>query len=186
MIIAVGAFGVIVLYLYASGPLPISYTPIGEIVSGGTMGILITATTIFIHSGQVDIQAIWVSIPTAIYIGTILLSNNLSDIQEDKKAGRKTLPVMIGTTKTEKLWVANIIVILLITGLLTIFKIYPIAVVITVVILFPYRLMKVFFSYPKNIASKGKTMGIIVNVGIRYHLAVYLGLIITMIIRGIA
>ena len=50
-ILLVAILGGIILILYAFGPLPISYTPIGEIVSGVTMGIGIT-TVIYIQSDK--------------------------------------------------------------------------------------------------------------------------------------
>lgn len=184
LILAAAGFGLFILYFYAFGPLPISYTPIGEIVSGLTMGILITTVSIFIHSGIFDVSTILIGIPTAIYIGTILLSNNLSDMVEDEKSGRKTLPVMLGTKKTEKLWIINVLSILIVTILLYTIKIYPLPVVICAIIFFPYGKLKLFLSYSKSADTKKRTMGIIVKIGIRYHVAIIFGLMIAMFLRG--
>lgn len=184
LILAAAGFGLFILYFYAFGPLPISYTPMGEIVSGLTMGILITTVSIFIHSGIFDVSTILIGIPTAIYIGTILLSNNLSDMVEDEKSGRKTLPVMLGIKKTEKLWIINVLLILIVTILLYTIKIYPLPVVICAIIFFPYRKLKLFLSYSKSADTKKRTMGIIVKIGIRYHAAIIFGLMIAMFLRG--
>ena len=51
----------------------------------------ITITAIYIQSGIFNLYTILVAIPTTLFIGTILLTNNLSDIEEDREAGRKTL-----------------------------------------------------------------------------------------------
>lgn len=182
-ILLVALFGIIVSFLYAFGPMPISYTPFGEIISGITMGIGITCTVIFIHSGKYNISTILVCIPTVLYIGTILLSNNISDIYGDIIAGRKTLPILIGKDNAEKLWIFNVIMLIALTTLLYILEIYPITVLILVILLFPYKLLKAFLSYDKNVSTKGKTMGLIGKIGLRYHLAVIIGLLFSIIIK---
>lgn len=182
-ILLVALFGIIVSLLYAFGPMPISYTPFGEIISGITMGIGITCTVIFIHTGKYNISTILVCIPTVLYIGTILLSNNISDIYGDINAGRKTLPILIGKEKAEKFWIFNVIMLIALTALLYRLEIYPIIVLILVIVLFPYNLIKVFLSYDKNVSTKGRTMGIIGKIGLRYHLAVIIGLLISIIIK---
>ncbi len=60
------------------------------------MGIGITTTVIYIQSGIFNINTILVAVPTVLFISTILLTNNLSDMEEDRESGRKTLPIMIG------------------------------------------------------------------------------------------
>lgn len=180
-ILLVAVIGGIISISYAFGPLPISYTPIGEIVSGVTMGIGITTTVIFIHSGIFNLNTVLVAVPTALFIGTILLSNNLSDIAEDMEVGRKTLPILLGIKKTEKLWIFNVIMLLGVTFVLTLIHIYPVFVLIPVILIFPYKSISNFLSYDKSINTKGKTMGLIGQVGLKYHLAVAIGLLIAMI-----
>lgn len=181
-ILLVAAIGGIISISYAFGPFPISYTPFGEIVSGVTMGIGITTTVIYIHSGVFNIVTILVAIPTSLYIGTILLSNNLSDLEEDKVAGRKTLPILIGVKNGEKLWIFNIIFLLILTFVLVIVHIYPNIVLVPVILLFPYKSILNFLSYDKDINTKGRTMGLIGQVGMKYHLAVIIGLVISIIL----
>lgn len=182
-ILLIAAIGGIVSVLYACGPLPISYTPIGEIVSGVTMGIGITTTVIYIHSGIFNLNTVLVAVPTALFIGTILLSNNLSDLEEDRKVGRKTLPILIGIKNSEKLWIFNVIMLLALTFILLIIGIYPIAVLVAVILLFPYKSISNFLSYDKSIYTKGKTMGLIGQIGLKYHLAVITGLLISIMFK---
>lgn len=182
-ILLVAAIGEIISILYACGPLPISYTPIGEIVSGVTMGIGITTTVIYIHSGIFNLNTVLIAVPTAVFIGTILLSNNLSDIEEDRKTGRRTLPILIGIKSSEKLWIFNVIMLLVLTFILMIIGIYPIIVLVAVILLFPYRSISNFLSYDKSISTKGKTMGLIGQVGLKYHLAVIIGLLISIMFK---
>ncbi|MCE5219984.1 MAG: prenyltransferase [Clostridium sp.] len=181
-ILLVAIIGGLISILYAFGPVPISYTPIGEIVSGITMGIGITTTVIYIQSGVFNLNTILVAVPTALFIGTILLTNNLSDIEEDREAGRKTLPIMIGRKNAEKLWIFNVIMLLVLTFGLVLMHIYPIVVLVPIILLFPYKLVFSFLSYDKSIHTKGRSMGLIGQVGLKYHLAVVIGLLIAIIL----
>lgn len=181
-IVLVAIIGDIISVLYASGPVPISYTPISEIVSGVTMGIGITTTVIYIQSGVINLNTVLVAIPTALFIGTILLTNNLSDIEEDREVGRKTLPIVIGLKNAEKLWIFDVIMLLVLTIGLVLVHIYPIVLLISVIILFPYKSVVSFLSYNKSSYTKVRSMGLIGQVGLKYHLAVVIGLLIATIL----
>ena len=179
-IILVAIIGDIISVSYASGPFPISYTPIGEIVAGVTMGIGITTTVIYIQSGVINLNTVLVAIPTALFIGTILLSNNLSDIEEDREVGRKTLPILLGVKNAERLWIFNVIMLLVLTFVLVLVHIYPIVVLVTVFMFFPYKSIFNFLSYDKSIYTKSRTMGLIGKIGLKYHVAVVAGLLIAI------
>lgn len=181
-ILLVAIIGGIISISYAFGPLPISYTPFGEIVAGVTMGIGITTTVIYIQSGVINLNTFLVAIPTTLFISTILLSNNLSDIEEDREVGRKTLPILLGVKNAERLWIFNVIMILVLTFMLGLVHIYPIVVLITVLIFFPYKSIFDFISYDKSIDTKDRTMGIIGKIGLKYHLTVVLGLLIAIML----
>ncbi|MHC1682759.1 MAG: prenyltransferase [Clostridiaceae bacterium] len=181
-ILFVATVGIVISILYAFGPFPISYTPFGEIISGVTMGIGITTTVIYIHSGEFNLTTVLVAIPTVFYIGTILLSNNLSDLEEDKSSGRKTLPILIGVKRSEKLWVFNVWFLFILTLFLIIIDIYPLIILISVILLFPYKTISKFSSYEKNITTKERTMGLIGKIGVRYHLSIIIGLFISIIL----
>lgn len=183
-ILLVAVVGGIVSILYAFGPLPISYTPIGEIVSGATMGIGITTTVIYIHSDVFTLNTVLVAVPTALFIGTILLSNNLSDLQEDRLVGRKTLPIIIGVKNAEKLWIFNVIGLLVLTAALVVMNIYPVVVLAPVIVFFPYKSISNFLSYDKNVHTKGRTMELIGQVGLKYHITVIAGLLISILISS--
>jgi 1,4-dihydroxy-2-naphthoate octaprenyltransferase len=182
-ILLVAILGGTISILYAFGPMPISYTPIGEVVSGLTMGIGITTTVIYIQSGVFNLSTILVAIPTALFIGTILLTNNLSDIVEDKEAGRKTLPIILGKKNAEKLWMFNVVILFLLTLGLVLINIYPLIILIPVILLFPYKSILIFLSYEKTAETKGRSMGLIGQVGVKYHFSIVIGLVIAIIVR---
>lgn len=96
---AVGLVCMSVGYLYTGGPLPISSTPFGELLSGLFMGYLIILIAFFIQTGYVSSQAALIAMPSGILVGLINLGNNLRDHDGDKANGRKTLPIVLGPQK---------------------------------------------------------------------------------------
>ena len=98
-LLIVGAICMLIGYLYTGGPFPIAYTPFGELFSGIVMGMLIVLISTFVQVGSVPSFAILLSVPSAFLVAAIMLSNNIRDIVEDKKGGRKTLAILVGRKK---------------------------------------------------------------------------------------
>jgi len=92
----IGALSMLVGYLYTGGPLPIAYTPFGEIVAGLFMGYVIIGIAGFIQINTVTTELLLVSFPMALLIGAILLANNIRDLDNDKENGRKTIACLVG------------------------------------------------------------------------------------------
>ncbi|MGG1291628.1 1,4-dihydroxy-2-naphthoate polyprenyltransferase [Bacillus smithii] len=95
-IAAVGTLGMIAGYLYTGGPKPIAYTPFGELTSGLFMGLIIILISFYIQTGFITTTSVLISIPISILIGSILLANNIRDLDGDKENGRKTLAILLG------------------------------------------------------------------------------------------
>ncbi len=102
--------------LYSAGPLPLSRTPLGEVVSGFFMGFVLPLIAATIHAGsgyffaasvsgrQFEVAIDWpnflglfaASIPAMAGIAGIMLANNICDIDGDRADGRCTFPVSVG------------------------------------------------------------------------------------------
>ncbi|MFD1705604.1 1,4-dihydroxy-2-naphthoate polyprenyltransferase [Siminovitchia sediminis] len=95
----IGLAGMAIGYLYTGGPYPIAYTPFGELFAGVCMGSFFILISFFIQTNTITAQSILISIPVAILVGAINLSNNIRDIEEDTKGGRKTLAILMGRKK---------------------------------------------------------------------------------------
>ena len=95
-IIPVGIVCMAIGYLYTGGPIPISWTPFGELFSGLFMGMIIILLAFFIQTGNVNGFVVWISLPIVITIGLINMANNIRDRVKDKASGRKTLPILLG------------------------------------------------------------------------------------------
>ncbi len=92
----IGALSMVVGYLYTGGPLPIAYTPFGELVAGLFMGYVIIGISGYIQIGMVTTELLIVSFPMALLIGAILLANNIRDLDNDKENGRRTIACLVG------------------------------------------------------------------------------------------
>lgn len=116
------SFGIGVLYSY--GPIPISHTPLGELFSGGFMGLLIPLITIHsqlaptgfidlnISASQLILTLQWqelfyvicYSVVLICSIANIMLANNICDLADDLANGRHTLVSHLGTTNSLRLF----------------------------------------------------------------------------------
>ena len=100
----IALIGTLFVVIYSAGKTPVSYLPIGEIISGVVMGGLIPLATYLAITLELNsIVLIW-SIPTIIGIGLIMLTNNTCDIERDIPANRKTLSVLIGRGNAVRLY----------------------------------------------------------------------------------
>lgn len=115
--LALGIIGALAVVLYSAGKTPISYLPIGELVSGFVMGGLIPLACYQALTRTLDpLMIVW-AIPTIIGVGLVMLTNNTCDVEKDIASGRKTLSVLLGRKRARKLyhalvwlWVAMIFV----------------------------------------------------------------------------
>lgn len=124
-------------YFYTGGPVPIAYTPFGELAAGFFMGLTIILISFFIQTGTVTTTPILVSVPISILVGAILLANNIRDLDNDQKSGRKTLAILLGRKRAIRLLAGMFITSFLWIVLLTFTNTIS-----------PWTLL-VFFSIPK-------------------------------------
>ncbi len=116
--ILIGLIGAAMVVCYSYGPLPVSYLPFGELVSGFTMGGLIPLGITAVALKRPYIPVLIWALPLIIGIALIMMSNNGCDIEKDIASGRMTMPVKLGRPGTLKLYRAmTVIWIVLLIGL---------------------------------------------------------------------
>jgi 1,4-dihydroxy-2-naphthoate octaprenyltransferase len=116
--LVVGVIGGFTILAYSGGPMPISYLPIGELVSGFVMGGLIPLGIAACASGGLHGQILGSALPLVVGIGLIMMSNNGSDAEKDQKNGRHTLPIFLGRTWTLRFYRCLIVVWILLVAIL--------------------------------------------------------------------
>ncbi|MFC4321673.1 1,4-dihydroxy-2-naphthoate polyprenyltransferase [Litchfieldia salsa] len=95
-IAVIGTACMLVAYLYTGGPVPIAYTPFGELFAGLFMGLIIILISFYIQTNTITTESILISVPIIILVGAILMANNIRDLDGDKENGRKTLAILLG------------------------------------------------------------------------------------------
>ncbi|MFO7814438.1 MAG: 1,4-dihydroxy-2-naphthoate polyprenyltransferase [Halanaerobiales bacterium] len=166
LILLIGALSFFVGITYSFGPIPISRTPLGELFSGIFMGFFIffIATQIHLPPQQKIINLIYqnyniifeihiielififcASLPLILSIANIMLANNISDIEDDKKNDRYTLPIYIGKKNALFLFKTLYYIIFLDFIFLIALKIVPLFSLIIFVSLIPvYKNIQTF------------------------------------------
>lgn len=95
-LIPMGIACVMIGIAYSVGPLPLSSTPVGELFAGGTLGSGLFLITCIVLTGDLGSDALLASLPSTLFIASILTANNTCDIEGDRAAGRRTLSIIIG------------------------------------------------------------------------------------------
>lgn len=122
---AVGLVSMLFGYLYTGGPFPIAYTPLGELTAGFFMGTIIIAISYFIQTMTLTADVLIVSVPVAIFVGCILLANNIRDRVNDAENGRKTLAILFGHQGSIRFLTALFAIAYLWTAVLMIIGLLP-------------------------------------------------------------
>ena len=140
--LGIGCIGGIVVLLYSGGPFPISYLPIGEIISGFVMGILIPLGVAAVSDGKLHNEIFLYALPLMIGIALIMMTNNGCDIEKDLQSKRYTLAVLLGRKNTKNLYHILIVIWLLIISGLSIYLLGMVGYITPVLILLRYRCFK--------------------------------------------
>lgn len=112
----IGLAGAVVALTYSGIKGATSYLPIGEPLAGFTMGGLIPLGIYAALTGEIDWMLLYKTIPMMLIVTEFMFLNNTCDRERDQAVGRKTLPILIGQQKAQKL--ANLVSIFWILQLL--------------------------------------------------------------------
>ena len=105
-LLVVGAAAIAAGWFYTGGPRPYGYAGFGEVFVFVFFGVVATAGTAYVLTGQLLGLALWASVPVGLLATALLVMNNLRDIPGDTEVGKQTLAVRIGDGATRTLFVA--------------------------------------------------------------------------------
>lgn len=98
-VIAIGAVSLFFAYGYTGGPFPLAYRGMGELFVILFFGFVAVLGSHFVQSGGIGGSEIWIlGLQCGLYSSVLIAINNLRDIDEDRKTGKKTLAVVFGKT----------------------------------------------------------------------------------------
>ncbi|MDF1616275.1 1,4-dihydroxy-2-naphthoate polyprenyltransferase [Petrocella sp. FN5] len=200
LVIGILAFGVGVLYSY--GPIPISHTPLGEVVSGTMMGGLIFFITNYIQifeRGYINyymeymtfhlainmkeiIIIIFIAAPLIFLIANIMLANNICDMEDDLINRRYTLPAYIGKNNAIHLFVllVGLSYFSMLIGI--IMKWLPISTLLVFLTIFPvYKGVKEFLKEQNKAKTFVVSVKNFVVISGSYVASIFLSIIVSML-----
>jgi 1,4-dihydroxy-2-naphthoate octaprenyltransferase len=104
-VIMIGIAAILAAIAYTGGPFPLGYHGLGDLFVFIFFGLASVAGTYYVQAGFVSAAAWWMTVPPGLIITAILVVNNLRDLENDRKAGKRTLAVILGeqATKTQYL-----------------------------------------------------------------------------------
>lgn len=109
-LLVVGAASIAAAWLYTGGPRPYGYVGLGEVFVFVFFGVVPVLGTLYVQTGSIDTNAVLASVGVGALACAILVTNNLRDIPTDTRAGKRTLAVRLGDTRTRGLFVLLIVV----------------------------------------------------------------------------
>ena len=95
-LVLVGLLAVLAAWAYSGGPAPISRGPLGELVVLVFFGFIAVAGVAWLYSGQVSAAALLGGLVIGLPATAVLTINNLRDHDTDRRAGRRTLAILLG------------------------------------------------------------------------------------------
>jgi 1,4-dihydroxy-2-naphthoate polyprenyltransferase len=101
-IIIIGIAAILSAIAYTGGPFPLGYYGLGDLFVFIFFGLASVAGTYYVQAGFVSTAAGWMTIPPGLIITAILVVNNLRDLENDRKAEKRTLAVILGEKATRK------------------------------------------------------------------------------------
>ncbi|MFZ1154998.1 MAG: 1,4-dihydroxy-2-naphthoate polyprenyltransferase [Solirubrobacteraceae bacterium] len=108
-LIAVGAVSILAGVLYTGGPRPYGYEGLGELFVFLFFGIVAVSGSYFVQVQELAWEAYAVAVPVGLLASAILVVNNVRDLETDRRAGKRTLAVRLGRTRTRTLYSAMVV-----------------------------------------------------------------------------
>lgn len=176
--IPAGIICILISFLYSGGPKPISRTPFGEISSGIAMGFAIVLITGFAWTRELLLAFLIPALPATLLVGSIMLTNNIRDIRNDEKHGRRTLPIVLGRDRAISLMSITYIFNFFWICAWIYLKVLPISALLALLAIIPaFKTIKTFYTHVDEI-KLDKAMGTTAGAAMLYQLLLSIGLII--------
>ncbi len=105
-LLAVGVASFAAGWFYTGGPRPYGYAGMGELFVFAFFGVVATAGSAYVQTGDLSGLALGASVPVGLLATALLVVNNLRDIPGDARTGKRTLAVRLGPARTRVLYVS--------------------------------------------------------------------------------
>ena len=109
-VLMIGIVSLLAALTYMGGPLPIAYTPLGELTVFLFFGLVAVIGTDWVLTASVGPLSMLAAAAIGGLAAAALAVNNHRDMAHDRATGRKTLAVRYGAKASEKLYAALLLV----------------------------------------------------------------------------
>lgn len=97
-ILAIGVASIVCGYAYTGGPFPLAHHGLADLFVMIFFGFAAVCGTVWAQMRALPPLALWSSLAVGSLVTMILVVNNVRDVESDRRAGRRTLPVVLGRT----------------------------------------------------------------------------------------
>jgi 1,4-dihydroxy-2-naphthoate octaprenyltransferase len=104
-LVLVGLLCVLAAWFYTGGSRPYGYLGLGEVMVFCFFGLVAVVGTSYVQSQTWRLPALYAAVGIGAIACAILVANNLRDIPTDRAAGKLTLAVRVGDSRTRALYV---------------------------------------------------------------------------------
>lgn len=108
-LILVGAASIVAGVLYTGGPRPYGYEGLGEVFVFLFFGVVAVMGSYFVQTQDISWEAFALSVPVGLLACSLLMVNNIRDIDTDRRAGKRTLAVRLGRAKMRTIFSLTIL-----------------------------------------------------------------------------
>ena len=107
-IFVIGVVSIIAALGYTNGPIPYGYYGLGEVFVFVFFGLVATVGTRYVFDPSIPSE-VWVGgVVMGMLAAAILEANNIRDIDTDRVAGKRTLEVVLGRTRSRYLFAGTV------------------------------------------------------------------------------
>jgi 1,4-dihydroxy-2-naphthoate octaprenyltransferase len=103
-LVVVGIACFAALLAYSGGPRPYASSGLGEVFVFVFFGLVATIGSAYVQAERITAIAVSAAVPVGLLAVAILVVNNLRDIPTDSVAGKNTLAVRLGESRTRRLF----------------------------------------------------------------------------------
>jgi 1,4-dihydroxy-2-naphthoate polyprenyltransferase len=104
ILLAIGAASILAGVLYTGGPRPYGYEGLGEVFVFLFFGIVAVTGSYYVQAEEVTWEAFVLAVPVGLLASSILVVNNVRDLESDRRAGKRTLAVRLGRERARTLY----------------------------------------------------------------------------------
>ncbi len=178
-VVGIGLASLALAVLYTGGPFPLAYHGLGDVFVFVFFGLVAVSGTYYVQGLSWPADALLGGVAMGGLTTSILVVNNLRDIETDAAVGKRTLAVRLGATGTKVEYVLMLLVALAVPAVGVVRYAWPTAVLVVLLVLplciRPVRTVLSFQDPRELIPALGQTSRVVALYGILMALGLAFG-----------